>query len=67
MPLPAMSVMVLPVIFELITSLIIEMPSLPLCLTTTPVNSIESALVTLIMPGSVSVIWYLLLCQFPSP
>ena len=52
---------------ELTTSLIIEMPSLPLCLTTLPTKLIESALLTLIMPGSVSVISYLLLCQLPSP
>ena len=52
---------------ELTTSLIIEMPSLPLCFTTLPMKLIESALLTLIMPGSVSVISYLLLCQLPSP
>ena len=52
---------------ELTTSLIIEMPSLPLCFIMFPVKLIESALVTLIIPGNVSVISYLLLCQLPSP
>ena len=52
---------------EFTTSLIIEIPSLPLCLTTFPTKLIESALVTWIMLGSVSVISYRLLCQLPSP
>jgi len=56
MPLPAMSVMLLPTTLELTTSLIIEIPSLPLCLTTFPTKLIESALVTWIIAGSVSVI-----------
>ena len=55
-PLPAISVMKLPVMFELMTSLISEMPSLPLCFTTLPMKLIESALVTLIIAGNVSVI-----------
>ena len=66
-PLPAMSLMKLPTIVELTTSLIIEMPSLPLCLMVLPTKLIASALFTVIIPGKVSVISYLLLCQLPSP
>ena len=38
-----------------------------MCFTTLPWNWIPSALLTVIAPGIVSMIWYLLLCWLPSP